>query len=205
MRRSISGMAVLVLMAGCTGGGAGVADQDSDSAFATCVERAGLSLDGAEDWSEAEEREFLAQPDALGCVVSDVPAGERADLLGHAFPDDEGTDEAADRARTAKTDALVAYVAARGAGAGPVSEVAALMDAFGWDDLDPWTGPRKQVALAMVRADDGAGDYEQWLQVTGREDDYEGRIDFIQEQEAAGTPLADEVRALADRIESAQA
>jgi hypothetical protein len=39
----------------------------------------------------------------------------------------------------------------------------------------------------------------------GREDDYEGRIDFVQEQETAGTPLADEVRALAGEIESTQA
>jgi hypothetical protein len=66
-------------------------------------------------------------------------------------------------------------------------------------------GPRKQVALAVVRADGGAAAYDEWLAATGREDDYEGRIDFVQEQETEGTPPADEVRALADDLRSAQA
>lgn len=209
MRRGISGAilaATLVLLASCDGGG-GVADQGDDSAFAGCVEEAGLSLDGSEDWSEAEEREFLSQPSALGCVVSDVPEDERADLLGRAFPDDSGDDEAADEARVAKTDALVAYVSARADRPRDevVDDAAALMDAFGWGDVDPWVGARKQVALAVVRADGGAAAYDEWLADTGREDDYEGRIDFVQEQETEGTPLADEVRALADDLRSAQA
>ncbi len=127
-------------------------------------------------------------------------------VLERAFPDDEGGDEAADEARVAKTDALVALVTARGgvSRAKTVSDVATLMTAFGWDGTDPWVGPRKQVALAVVRADSGAESYEQWLADTGREDDYDGRIDFLQEQESAGTALADEVRSVADEIESAQ-
>jgi hypothetical protein len=197
--------ATFVLLAACDGGG-GVADQ-GDSAFADCVEQAGLSLEGSEDWSEAEERDFLSQPAALGCVVSDVPEDERADLLARAFPDDSGDDEAADEARVAKTDALVAYVSARADRPRDevVDDAAVLMDAFGWGDVDPWVGARKQVALAVVRADGGAAAYDEWLADTGREDDYEGRIDFVQEQETEGTPLADEVRALAEDLRSAQA
>jgi hypothetical protein len=211
VRRLISGAtaaALLALVVGCDdGGGDGVAALADGSDFATCVEDAGLSLDGSADWSVEEEREFLSQPDALACVLTDVPEDEREDVLGRAFPDDSGTDEAADEARTAKTDALVAFVGARADVPREelVPQVATLMDAFGWDETDPWVGARKQVALAIVRAEGGADDYDAWLSETGREDDYEGRIDFVQEQETAGTPLADEVRALADDLESAQA
>lgn len=210
MRRTISGLAApltaLLLLAGCDGT-AGVAEQVDDDAFATCVEDAGLSLEGVEDWSEAEERAFLSRPEALECVLSDVPEEEQARALERAFPDDEGDDEAADEARVAKTDALVGLVDARGSGERDrtVADVATLMNAFGWDGTDPWVGPRKQVALAMVRAESGAESYDAWLEDTGREDDYDGRIDFVQEQETEGTPLADEVRALADELESAQA
>ena len=210
MRRIVSGAAaaaLLVLLAGCDDGGGGVAAMSDDSAFATCVEKAGLSLDGSDDWSVEQERELLSRPEALGCVLSDVPEDERADLLGRAFPDDSGTDEAADEARTAKTDALVAYVDSRADASRDetVADAAALMDAFGWDETDPWVGARKQVALAIVRAEGDAAQYDAWLSDTGREDDYEGRIDFVQEQETEGTPLADEVRALADELASAQA
>jgi hypothetical protein len=213
VRRFISGIAasgVLLAsatLAGCDNGDdGGIASQGPDSAFGRCVDQAGLSLDGYEDWSAQEERELLSRPDALACVLSDVPADERDDLLGRAFPDDSGTDDAADEARTAKTDALVAYVAAKSDVPRDelVADVAALMDAFDWDETDPWVGARKQVALAIVRTDGGAEEYDAWLSDTGREDDYEGRIDFVQEQETEGTPLADEVRALADQIESAQ-
>lgn len=210
MRRIVSGAAaaaLLVLLAGCDDGGGGVAALSDDSAFATCVEKAGLSLDGSDDWSAEQERELLSRPEALGCVLSDVPEDERADLLGRAFPDDAGTDQAADQARTAKTDALVAYVDSRADASRDetVADAAALMDAFGWDETDPWVGARKQVALAIVRAEGDAGQYDAWLSDTGRDDDYEGRIDFVQEQETEGTPLADEVRALADELASAQA
>ena len=211
MRRVISGVTaalLLGLVAGCVGGGdEGVAALGDDSAFASCVEKAGLSLEGASDWTADEEREFLSQPDALSCVLTDVPADRRGDVLARAFPDDSGTDAAADQARTAKTDALVVYVEARSdvPREEVVDQVATLMDAFGWDEPDPWVGARKQVALAIVRAEGGAEAYETWLADTGREDDYEGRIDFVQEQETEGTPLADEVRALAGELESAQA
>jgi hypothetical protein len=210
VRRVISGVTaalLLGLVAGCDDGGDGVAPLADGSDFARCVEDAGLSLEGAADWSVEEERELLSQPDALSCVLTDVPEDQRADVLGRAFPDDSGTDEAADEARTAKTDALVAYVGARADAPREevVPEVAALMDAFGWDETDPWVGARKQVALAIVRAEGGAEAYDAWLSETGREDDYEGRIDFVQEQETEGTPLADEVRALAGEIESTQA
>lgn len=210
MRRIVSGIAVaalLVLLSGCDDSGGGVAEQSDDSAFAGCVEKAGLSLEGSDDWSAEEERAFLSRPDALGCVLSDVPEDERADLLARAFPDDSGTDAAADEARTAKTDALVAYVGSREDASrdATVADAAALMDAFGWDETDPWVGARKQVALAIVRAEGDADQYDAWLSDTGREDDYEGRIDFVQEQETEGTPLADEVRALAAALESAQA
>jgi hypothetical protein len=213
VRRFISGIAatglvlVSVTRAGCDDGdGGGVATQGPDSDFGRCVDRAGLPLDGSEEWSAQEEREFLSQPDVLSCVLTDVPADERDDLLSRAFPDDSGTDDAADEARTAKTDALVAYVDARSDVPREqlVTDVAALMDAFGWDETDPWVGARKQVALAIVRVDGGAQEYDAWLSRTGRSDDYDGRIDFVQEQETEGTPLADEVRALADQIESAQ-
>src|SRR5687768_16703332 len=135
MGRGISGAilaAAFVLLAACDGGG--VAEQGDDSAFADCVEQAGLSLDGSEEWSEAEEREFLSQPAVLNCVVSDVPEDERADLLARVFPDDGGDDEAADEARVAKTEALVAYVSARADRPRDevVADAAALMDAFGW-------------------------------------------------------------------------
>jgi len=208
----ISGVAatgVLVsaaLLAGCDDDDDGVRAQDADSDFGRCVDRAGQPLDGADDWSVAEEREFLGRPEVLSCVLTDVPAEDREDLVDRAFPDDSGTDDAADEARTAKTDALVAYVAERSDASrdGLVDDVAALMDAFDWDETDPWVGARKQVALAIVRAEGDAEEYDAWLADTGRTDDAEGRIDFVQEQEAEGTPLADEVRALADRIESAQ-
>lgn len=209
MRQLVSGLtatlAGLLLLAGCTSGG-GVADQAADSDFAACVERAGLSLDGADDWSEQEERDFLSQPRALDCVVSDVPADDRADLLSRAFPDDSGSDEEAREKRAAKTDALVAFVTARmevgeGAREQTVADAAALMNAFGWDETDPWVGDRKQVALAITRAEGGAASYDEWLDDTGRDDDYAGRIDFVQEQETEGTPLAEEVRALAAELE----
>jgi hypothetical protein len=213
VRRFISGIAasglllVSAALAGCDNGDdGGVTTQGPDSAFGRCVDRAGLPLDGHEDWSPQEEREFLSQPDVLSCVLTDVPADERDDLLGRAFPDDAGTDDAADEARTAKTDALVAYVDAKSDVPRDelVADVAALMDAFDWDETDPWVGARKQVALAIVRAEGNAEEYDAWLSRTGRTDDYEGRIDFVQEQETEGTPLADEVRALTDQIESAQ-
>ncbi len=89
MRRTISGLAAplvaTVLLAGCTGG-AGVAEQTDDDAFAACVEDAGLSLDGAEDWSQQEEREFLSRPEALECVLSQVPEEEHAARAGARLP-----------------------------------------------------------------------------------------------------------------------
>lgn len=210
MRRFISGVAasgvllMTVTLAGCDDGG--VATQGSDSAFGRCVARAGLSLDGYDDWSVQEEREFFSRPEALSCALTDVPADERGDLLHRAFPDDTGADDAADEARAAKTDALVTYVEAKSdiARHEVVADVAALMNAFGWDDHYEWLGPRKQVALAIVRAEGDADEYDTWLSRTGRADDYEGRIDFVQEQEVKGTPIGHEVRALADQIESAQ-
>lgn len=190
-----------VLLAACGTGSLADAGKDFDA----CVEKAGLSLAEADDWSPARERRFLSRPEALACVVREVPAADRADLLSRAFPGDEGSDEASDRARVAKTDALVKYAEAHVRDHDRVlTDLAALMDAFGWDDVGTWSGPRRQVALALLRARGEADAFDTWLSSTGRSDDYQGRIDFIQEQETKGTVLADQIRQLSADLVKAQ-
>ena len=196
---------LLLLPAGCSSDGSAAADNEQ---FATCVEDAGLSLDGASDWSQEQQREFFSDPSALDCAATTLSDDERADALADAFPSTDGMEQSDLDQRYAPVDALVGYVEDRVGELGRTEVVgrsAALLDAIEFEPDGVDVAAREQVALTVVRETEGIPDYEQWLEDNGVRDDYTGRAQYVIAAQREGTPVYDEIATVADELGEAGA
>ncbi len=197
---------LLVLPAGCSSDGpAAVADNEQ---FATCVEDAGLSLDGAADWSQEQQQEFFSDPSALDCAATTLSDDERADALAGAFPSTDGMEQADLDQRYAPVDALVGYVEDRIGELGKAEVVGrsgALLDAIEFEPDGVDQAAREQVALTVVRETEGVPDYEQWLEDNGVQDDYTGRAQYVIAAERERTPVYEEIETVVDELGEAGA
>lgn len=154
----------LLVLTGCQSDPEGAAAHADDPAFAQCVDEAGESS-LPDDPSVSQEREWLSRPGVLTCVADELDAGQRTEVLARAFPsdDDPDDDDWAER-RAAKRDALVAYVGDQTDVEETVlvDRVASVMQGLEWDGVF-WHTPRQQVAFALVRAREGADEFDAWL------------------------------------------
>ena len=197
---------LLALLAGCSSDGpAEVADNEQ---FATCVEDAGLSLDGASGWSQEQQREFFSDPSALDCAATALSADERTEALAGAFPSTDGMEQADLDQRYAPVDALVGYVEDRIGELGKAEVVGrsgALIDAIEFEPDGVDRAAREQVALTVVRETEGVPDYEQWLEDNGVQDDYTGRAQYVIAAQRERTPVYEEIETLVGELREAGA
>lgn len=76
-----AGAVLVALLAGCEG----AADATAAPEFVSCVEEAGLSLSGQDEWEQSEWTEFFTRPEALTCAVDDLGQADRETALQEAF------------------------------------------------------------------------------------------------------------------------
>ena len=202
LRLAAVAVAGAVLLAGCSGGGADAAFDNDD--FVSCIEDAGLSVDGSSDWSDDELRAFFSEPAALDCAATELSDGERSEALQAAFPATEDFDVTGLDQRFAPIDALVGYVRADIADLGETEVVARagrLIDAIEWEPEGTRTEAREQVALTVVRETEGVPDYNSWLDEHGVEDDYTGRAKYVTAAQQDGTPTAEKIDKVVQELE----
>lgn len=82
---------VALALGACSGAGVGAVAEDD--AFASCVEDAGASLDGSDDWGVSEQQAFWTEPGTLDCAIDELDDDARADALEEAFFEDFSSDE----------------------------------------------------------------------------------------------------------------
>lgn len=64
-----------------------------NAGLVSCLDEAGLSIDAADDWSVADERDFASQPVALNCLLTEVGPGESLEgSMRRAFDDVPATE-----------------------------------------------------------------------------------------------------------------
>ena len=188
LRLAAVAVAGAVLLAGCSGGGADAAFDNDD--FVSCIEDAGLSVDGSSDWSDDEMRAFFSEPAALDCAATELSDGERSEALQAAFPATEDFDETGLDQRFA--DLGETEVVAR---------AGRLIDAIEWEPEGTRTEAREQVALTVVRETEGVPDYNSWLDEHGVEDDYTGRAKYVTAAQQDGTPTAEKIDKVVQELE----
>lgn len=198
---AVAAVAGAALLAGCDGGASAALDNED---FVACVEDAGLSVEGASDWSDDELRTFFSEPAALDCAATDLSDDARAEALGAAFPPSDDYDEAGRDQRFAPVDALVGYVRASIGELGDTEVVARagrLIDAIEWDPEGTRMAAREQVALTVVRETDGIPGYDEWLSEHGVADDYTGRAQYVIAAERDRTPAYQQIDEVVQELE----
>ena len=193
-------IAGLLLLAGCSGP-AGIETQTDNSALVACLDQAGLSLDGAEDWSATEERRFMSKPAVLDCAVSEMGPGESLDgAMRSAFED---------ASPTTVVKVLTGFVRSRDVPVEDQAEdVGHLLGALDPDEFDPGNATfpvRVQLAWEIYRRAKGSvPEYDRWLDEhpDGRATDETPDVPFLMDMEtaAAGTPES-ELSVAVDDIE----
>jgi hypothetical protein len=158
-------MATVAVLAGCSSSGIGaVADDDG---FSTCVEDAGASLDGSEDWDQKAQLAFWAKPGTVDCALDELDTDQRRDALGGAFPEPDGGEVSPERlaewdvvgdwaARTAETMSLE----------GVVEQGAALLGSLWVADADePYAanGMAGAIVASAMRAKGELDGYDRYL------------------------------------------
>ncbi|GAA3670814.1 hypothetical protein [Microbacterium marinilacus] len=184
-------------LAGCGGG----LSAHAGTPFTACLRDAGVDLSRMGTWSRDEERDALSDTRALECVLSDLPAEQRRDVLGWAFP--EVAPDAPAEAQAAVADAVWGFLVEReSADPATVTDAGALLVALGMTGPDP-SGVRH--ALSLQPHLDAAGPlYEAWRDTESSADDTTTRARFVDEQLAAGGALAEFFTETSDALLAAQ-
>lgn len=186
--RRISRVAALVLVAfalpGCTSGLAAHAG----TPFTECLGEAGVPIGETASWTREQEREQLSDPEALACILSDLPADERRKVLGWAFPEvaaDARVDEQAPVA-----DAVAGFLEGASPGdAEAIADAGELLVALGMTGAEP-EGVRHALAFELHR-DAGGPLYDAWREGLDLEDAFSARSRFVAEQLDLGGALAE--------------
>jgi hypothetical protein len=201
----------------------GLEARADDRALSACLADAGLDLDGAGDWSGAQERAFLAQPGALDCVLTTTEDEDLPDTLGRAFPeidDSRGFDSAREQ-RVERTEVLVDWVEQQPSEVSRdvvVDDLARVLGAF--DEIDDDLYESDSDALDNAVANEAmhlplafavhlqqggsAPGYADWLERTDQPDGHDSRIRFVQEQQTEGTRFGDAIREIRSEIDDAR-
>lgn len=199
-RRAALGAALALAalaLAGCGGG----LSSHAGTPFTACLREGGVDLSDMAAWTREREREELSDPRALACVLSDLPAGDRRDVLGWAFPDvpPEGPSDA----QATVADAIGRFLDGHDAlDARAISDAGGLLAALGMTGPEP-EGVRHALALQLHR-DSGGPLYDAWREGLNLEDDHAARARFVSEQLAIGGALAEFYAETSDALLAAQ-
>lgn len=184
---ALSAVASFVLLAGCSSDGVGsVAD---DEAFASCVTKAGASLEGSKDWDQKEQLAFWGEPGTLDCALDELDQDAREDALAGGFTD-AAQDE--DSARTSQLAVLSEWATRTGetADQGDATRRAGLLIGSLWatdaDEPGYANGMKTVVAFELYRAYFG--------EPTGFED-------YLANYTGTVTDPSDQVTQFADRMQ----
>jgi hypothetical protein len=200
IRPRLSAAALLVLALALTGCAVGVASH-AGTPFTACLREAGVDLSEMGSWSRSDEQQALSDAGAMGCVLSDLPAGERREVLGWAFPDvPEG---ASAEQQAPVVEAVGAFLAQHDAAEpGTIADAGRLLVALGVRGPEP-AGIRHALALGPHR--EAAGPlYDAWRDDAGLDDDPVARGRFVKEQLSAGGALAELFSETSDALLDAQ-
>jgi hypothetical protein len=167
----------------------------ADTAMGECLTGLGVDLTGVDDWTEEQEREVLARPDALDCMLDHVPAEERPDLLERAFPEDPDT-----RGRQDYLDQVVAVVsyAQDRSEETDLDTMADLLEAFELTGFDTHRYVRNAIAVHL--APGGPEAFEEWRETYEHEDTIESQIRFAMDQFRNGSPVGHAIRDIRDKL-----
>lgn len=207
-RATVLPLAALLLLAGCLPGDPeGVSPYADEPAFAQCLDDAGMPpLE--DDPSVTEERAWLSRPGVLTCLAEAMDTDDRTEAVLRAFPsgqdfNEEGWVERRDRRRQVLIDYVQTETEVEEAVL--VERLAALTLAFEWDTVMSHQ-LRQQVAFALVRAREGAPEYDAWRERHPPEDRLEDRpetwSDFLEDEQDAEVALR--TAEVYDAIEQAQ-
>lgn len=104
--------AVVMSLSSCSSDGVGtVADDDG---FRACVEKAGASLTGSDDWDEKQQLAFWREPGTLDCALDELDDEQRENALAGAFTQLDKSDQGDDTARRAQQGVLGDWAAHAG-------------------------------------------------------------------------------------------
>lgn len=198
-RAAASGTAVALalVLAGCGGG----LSSHAGTPFTACLQQAGVDISRMASWTREREREELSDPAALACVLSDLPAGERREVLDWAFPDVPADASADEQAPVA--EAVGGFLEARTPpDAEAIADAGELLAALGVAGAEP-AGVRHALAL-RVHLDAGGPLYDAWREGLDLEDDHAARARFAEEQLELGGALADLLAETSDALLAAQ-
>jgi hypothetical protein len=206
---ALSAAAVAVLLAGCSSDGVGaVADDDG---FSSCVEKAGASLDGSEDWDEKEQLAFWGKTGTLDCALDELDGDQRTDALAGGFQDLGDGDEG--DALSAQRTVLRDWAGRAGEERSPsdAARRAGLLLASLWvageDDPGAANGAKSLMAFSLYVGEDGQPTgFEDYLanhtgNVTDPNDQVLHFVDRMQEDSNKGEQQAQEWERLKDLVD----
>lgn len=163
---AVSAIAGAVLLAGCSSDG--ISAVSDDDGFRSCVEGAGGSLDGSQDWDAKKQLAFWAEPGAIDCALDELDADQRRDAFAGAFPEPDDGEMSPDR--VAEWD-VVGDWAARAADTlsleGVVDRGAVLLDSLWVADADERyaaNGMAGAIVASAMHAEGELKGYDQYLQ-----------------------------------------
>lgn len=210
MPRWLAAAVIAVVIMAC--GSSPTAALADDDGFVTCTSNAGVEVAGLADLDQDGQRELLATPAAVDCLLATQDADQLAAVLGALFPDPETPDVGADPERLAFLRPYAAATDIAASEAQQVASLARLLHAFdeadGLDCCDDRREPaamHNMLAIIVHQADTGElVGYAAWLDEHGRDRDQESLMDWYVDIGNTGTPPFDQIDTLATQLGQAR-
>lgn len=192
---SLLGMA---LLASCS---SGVATAAEDDGFVRCVDDAGASLDGSDDWGAGAQLDFWAEPGTLDCALDELDDQARAEALAGAFREQYGEDDG-DDTRVEEWQVLGDWAALTAGGQSLETTLGRSEPLLGslwsaeYDDIVPTNRMAAAVVTSAMRATGELPSYERYLvEKPDAEDDVNLQVFFMGLGDGSGFgPSTEELR-----------